>query len=164
MALSSFLRALEALEVAARLEVEGVCASHRGVALLEDVSLPRGDLQFEEARHRLDDSLLQREGLEGVILGRQAAQDARARPVHEARVEAQPVPEARETRRHHQRRAERAPRRVGRGHARPVHVARGNHGQASVVGLELREAGGQGLDEAVGAEAVLRVGAREVDG
>ena len=150
--------------MAARLEVEGVCAPHRGVALPEDVSLPRGDLQLEEAGHRLDDSLLQREGLEGVILGRQAAQDARARPVHEARVEAQPVPEARETRRYHQRRAERAPRRVGRGHARLAHVARGHHGQAGVVGLELREAGGQGLDEAVGAEAVLGVGAREVDG
>ena len=90
----------------ARLEVERVRASHRGVALLEHAPLPWCDLQLEKARHRLDDSLLQREGLEGVILGRQAAQDARARPVHEPRVEAQAVAEARETRGHDQRRAE----------------------------------------------------------
>ena len=158
------LRALEALQVATRLEVERVSAAHRGVALLEDASLPRGDRQLEEVRHRLHDSLLQREGLEGVILGR-AGDAGRAGPScpRGARRGAAGSRGA-QTGRHHQRRAEGAPGGVGRGHARLAHVARGDHGQAGVVRLELREAGGQRLDEAVGAEAILGVGAREVDG
>ena len=158
------LGALEALQVATRLEVVRVRAAHPGVALLEDAPLPGGDRQLEEVCHREHEALLQREGLEGVVPGRQATQDARARRVHQARVEAQLVPETPQLGRHHQRRAEGAPGGGGRGDPRLADVARGDHGQAGVVRLELGEAGGQRLDEAVGAEAILGVGAREIHG